>query len=286
MLSKRVIRFAISGIALGGFTIAPLLAVAQDAPAVPEPESVSIENTVVVPAHNQDQCIAQMATFPTDDALVRYQFFKLMQDTAYGADGPMQALLDHYGQPAIPQDTPVLEVIEDVANPVLRQAAPEIIVSSMNHMIGFAVDCEVFISGQMESLQAFDATLLNPEFNAVITEDALYLRQILTESLDGVGATEDTQWSWVAETYSTSLIAQRDALEFAAFETDIAELETLFMNDLDGRLKRSNDTINAEMDREILGDSVRISNDLNEAARQKAKQERLYRLIRLFGGGR
>ena len=47
MWSKRVIRFAISGIALGGFTIAPLLAVAQDAPAVPEPESVSIENTVV-----------------------------------------------------------------------------------------------------------------------------------------------------------------------------------------------------------------------------------------------
>ena len=152
-----------------------------------------------------------------------------------------------------------MEVIEDVANPVLRQAAPEIIVSSMNHMIGFAVDCEIFISGQMESLQAFDATLLNPEFNAVITEDALYLRQILTESLDGVGATEDAQWGWVAETYSTSLIAQRDALEFAAFEADIAELETLFMNDLDGRLKRSNDTINAEMDREILGDSVRIS---------------------------
>ena len=95
MWSKRVIRFAISGIALGGFTIAPLLAVAQDAPAVPEPESVSIENTVVVPAHNQDQCIAQMATFPTDDALVRYQFFKLMQDTCllYTSPSPRDATL-------------------------------------------------------------------------------------------------------------------------------------------------------------------------------------------------
>jgi hypothetical protein len=81
-------------------------------------------------------------------------------------------------------------------------------------------------------------------------------------------------------------VAQRDAVEFAAFETDISELETLFMEDLDGRLARSNDVINSEIDREILGDSVKLAKDLNEAAKEKARQDRLYRLLRLFGGGR
>ena len=82
------------------------------------------------------------------------------------------------------------------------------------------------------------------------------------------------------------MVSQRDAVEFSAFETDIAELETLFMEDLDGRLARSNDVINSEMDREVLGDSIQLSNDLNSAAKERARQERLYRLLRIFGGGR
>ena len=81
------------------------------------------------------------------------------------------------------------------------------------------------------------------------------------------------------------MVLQRDAVEFAAFETDIAELETLFMDDLDGRLARSNDVINSEMDREVLGDAIQLANDLNESAKERARQERLFRLLRLFGGG-
>ena len=58
------------------------------------------------------------------------------------------------------------------------------------------------------------------------------------------------------------------------------------MEDLDGRLARSNDVINSEMDREILGDSIALARQMNEDAKKKARQDRLYRLLRLFGGGR
>ena len=250
------------------------------------PELYGLTDGTAVAAQNQDRCISQMADFPTDDPTARYQFFQLMSDVAYGADDTTRPLFDHYGQPAVEIGTPVLSAIEDIANPVLRQAAPEVIVSSMNYLVDFAVTCDVYIKGQTDSLLAFDATLANPELNTAIAEDALFLRQILSESLSRLGADKDTQWASAVSHYSGSLVAQRNAVEFAAFETDIAELETLIMDDLDGRLARSSDVINSEMDREILGESVRLAKDLNRSAKEKARQDRLYRLLRLFGGGR
>lgn len=262
----------------------PALSFAQDAATTDELYGLTAPRPAA--AQNQDRCIAQMAEFPTDDPTARYQFFKLVTDVAFGADDSARALFNHYGQPVVEAGTPVLSVIEDIANPVLRQAAPEIVVSSMNYLVDFAVVCDIYITGQTDSLIAFDASLASPELNGVIAEDALFLRQILSESLSRLGADGDSVWANAARQYSRSLVAQRDAVEFAAFETDIAELETLFMDDLDGRLARSNDVINSEMDREILGDAIQVSDDMNKAAEERAKQERLYRLLRIFGGGR
>ena len=262
----------------------PALSFAQVAATTQELYGLNEASTA--PANNQSRCISQMAEFPTDDPTARYQFFKLISDIGYGAEGESRALFDHYGQPAVEIGTPVLSVIEDIANPVLRQAAPEIIVSSMNFLIDFADACEVFIKGQTDSLIAFDNTLTNPELNSAIAEDALFLRQILTESLSRLGADTDPNWEGAAHSYSRSLIQQRDAVEFSAFETDITELESLFMDDLDGRLARSNEVINSEMDREILGDSISLARQMNEDAKKKAREDRLYRLLRLFGGGR
>ena len=273
-----------SSLILSACMILPAIGFAQDAATTQE--LYGLTDTRPVAAQNQDRCITQMAEFPTDDPTARYQFFKLVSDVAYGADDETRALFDHYGQPVVENGTPVLSVIEDIANPVLRQAAPEIIVSSMNYLVDFAVTCDVYITGQTESLVAFDGTLGSPELNTAIAEDALFLRQILSESLSRLGADGDAVWANAARSYSRSLVAQRDAVEFAAFETDIAELESLFMDDLDGRLARSNDVINSEMDRELLTDSIKLARDMNEAAKEKARQDRLYRLLRLFGGGR
>ena len=269
---------------LSACLVLPAISFAQEAATTDELYGLAEARPVA--AQNQTRCITQMAEFPTDDPTARYQFFKLISDVAYGADTETRALFDHYGQPAVETGTPVLSVIEDIANPVLRQAAPEIIVASMNYLVDFAGACDVYITGQTDSLLAFDATLANPELNTGIAEDALFLRQILSESLSRLGADGDAVWANVARSYSRSLVAQRDAVEFAAFETDIAELESLFMEDLDGRLARSNDVINSEMDREVLGDSIQLSDDMNEAAMKQARQDRLYRLLRIFGGGR
>ena len=238
-----------------------------------------------LPAENQDLCLKHTSTFPTDDAEVRYQFFKLVKDTAYGVDANVQSMLDHFGQPAIPEATPVLSVVEDIANPVLRQAAPEIVVASMAHLIGFGVDCDLYISGQLSSLIAFDNELSHAEFNAVITEDALFLRQILNETLGVLGVNDDKNWAPIAHQYSESLIVQRNAAEFSSFESNVAELEALFMDDLDGRLKRSNETINSEMNRDILRDSIRISNEMTQGASETANRQRISRIIRILGGG-
>ena len=262
----------------------PALSFAQVAATTPE--LYGLEGAPAAVANNQSRCISQMAEFPTDDPTARYQFFQLISDVGYGADDETLALFSHYGQPAVEIGTPIVSVIEDIANPVLRQAAPEVIVSSMHFLVDFAEACEVFIKGQTDSLIAFDNTLTNPDLNSGIAEDALFLRQILSESLTRLGADTDANWSAAALSYSRSLVQQRDAVEFAAFETDISELENLFMDDLDGRLARSNEVINSEMDREILGDSITLAREMNEDAKKKARDERLYRLLRLFGGGR
>ena len=266
---------ACMGLSVAGF--------AQDAATTDE--LYGLTDARPVEAQNQDRCISQMAEFPTDDPTARYLFFKLVSDVAYGADNQTRALFDHYGDPAVEIGTPVLSVIEDIANPVLRQAAPEIVVSSMNYLVDFAVTCDVYIIGQTESLIAFDPELKAPEMNTAIAEDALFLRQILSESLSRLGAVTDPNWAGAAQTYSQSLVTQRDAVEFAAFETNITELESLFMDDLDGRLRRSNDVINSEIDRETLGDAVKVAKDLNEAAVERSRQERLFNLARIFGGG-
>ena len=263
----------------------PALSLAQDQTVIDLPTQQVLPD-VAAAGENQKRCIRQMADFPTDNPTVRYQFFKLVDDVAYGATDEARGLFDYYGQPVVAEGTAVLSAIEVIANPVLRQAAPESVVASMNYLVDFAVTCDVYITGQIDSLLAFDGSLRNPELNEAITEDALFLRQILSESLSRLGADTDTVWMTAAQNYTQSLVTQRNEVEFETFQTDIAELETLFMNDLDGRLARSNDVINSEIDTEIMGDAIQLSETMNEDAKEKAKQDRLYRLMRLFVGGR
>ena len=76
----------------------------------------------------------------------------------------------------------------------------------------------------------------------------------------------------------------RDNIEFASYNSEIDELEALYMVDLDGRLKRSNDLINSEINRETLGDAVTLSDDLDQAENHKRKQTALQTLFRILNG--
>jgi len=233
-----------------------------------------------------DYCINKMAEFPTDDNEARFQFFRLTQEIAQDMTPSLRSAIDKYGNPQVSSESSMLQVIEDVANPVLRQAAPDLTISNMAYIIDFNTICDPYISGQVESLKAFDPSLDNVEFNTVIVEDALFLRQILSDSLHRLGAHEDASYEIAVQQYAESLVTTRDNIEFTMFESDLVELEALYMDDLDGRLKRSNDLINEEMDREVLGDSISLSDSMINAEKRKTKERQIQTLFRILGGGR
>ncbi len=242
----------------------------------------SAERAQVAAYSGQDYCITVMGTFPNEGTEARYQFYKLVQDMGRDAGPDFQAAINTYGENKPQADTPLLDVIDVIANPVIRQAAPEIVVSNMGHLIEFADRCAPYVDGQILSLSAFDASLTDGD--TVIAEDALYLRQILSESLDRLGINDHPLHGPHARAYARSLVTTRNAVEYAAFESEIDELESLFMSDLDGRLARSNDIINEESNREILGDAVTLANDINDDAEEKQKQRDIETLFRILGG--
>jgi len=231
----------------------------------------------------QERCITIMSGFPNNGALPRYQFFKLSEDLAVDTTPEFRAALSELGDGDVADEAPILDIVETIANPVLRQAAPEIVVASMAHIIGFAQDCETYVSGQINSLRAADNRLAYDDI--VIAEDALYLRQILSDSLSRLGGEDDPIHAPAVKAYATSLVVSRDAIEFAGFEQDISDVEAVFMIDLDGRLARSNDVINEEMNRETLGDAIALSRDLSNSTIQQEKQRTLATLARILGGG-
>ena len=239
-------------------------------------------NAVANTDDNQDFCIAVITGFPNDSQVSRYQFFKLTQELSVDATSDFrQALLAYQGDP-LPSDIPVLDVIEIIANPVLRQAAPEMVVASMYHLIDFNHKCRPYLGGQIASLTAYDKTLI--ESDIVIAEDALYLRQILLDALSRLGADNNPIHKVAMLNYSDALVRSRDTIEFIAYEDEVSDLESIFMEDLDDRLAKSNDIINNEIDREILGDAVTLSDDLIDDLKRKQKEEDLRTLARILNG--
>lgn len=265
-------------ITLTGLSLAALMAMPAAAQMT---DSVPMEGPPATPP-SQDYCISVMSAFPNDDNVARYQFFKLTEKMAVGATPEFKTALKHYGDGDIPPETPVIKIIEAIANPVMRQAAPELTIAYMGHLVDFAGRCETYIQGQVNSLLAYDAALAYDD--AVISEDALYLRQILSDSLLRLDADKNERYSFAVNNYATSLVAMRDNIEFAAYAKDIDEIEALYMTDLDGRLARSNDMINSEMNRETLGDAVSLSDDMNKQAKKKADRDAIGTLIRILNG--
>jgi len=244
-------------------------------------QSTATSGEVAIAAPSQQYCVTVMSGFPNDDHVARYQFFRLTQDLAEGATPQFRAALAQYGDADVDESTPILDVIEAIANPVLRQAAPEMVIGFMAHLIDFEDRCGVYLEGQISSLNAYDSDLVWED--PLIAEDALFLRQVLSESLDRAGAFADPAHAFASQDYAANLIATRDNMEYQVFTSEIDELETLYMTDLDGRLARSNDIINKEMDRESLTDAVTLADDMDKDFKEKEDQRRLYTLWRILG---
>lgn len=247
-----------------------------------EQNVITADNSPIQAAESQEFCITVMSGFPDDGHLARYQFFRLTEEMATDATPEFVLAMTHYAEGDIADDTPIMDVIEDIANPVLRQAAPELAIANMAHLIDFADRCESYVTGQISSLRSFDGTLVHSD--VVIQEDALYLRQVLSDSLIRLNADADAVHGYAVTNYGNSLILMRDNIEFESYNSEIDELESLYMVDLDGRLARSNDLINSEMNRETLGDAVILSDDLDAAENYKRKQTGLQTLFRILNG--
>jgi len=232
----------------------------------------------------QEKCISIMSGFPDNGHETRYQFFKLTRTLAEDVNPTFRSAIDFYGDSAVTHETPILEVIENIANPVYRQAAPEITIGNMGYLIDFALDCEGYLSGQIDSLEAFDNNLTQSDFDVVIGEDALFMRQILSDSLFRLGAQDHDVFGPAVTIYAGDLVRARNSIEYAGFEAQLESLEAVFMTDLDGRLARSNDVINNEIDREALAQALEITSDLNEQAKLEARRKTMEILTRILGG--
>lgn len=263
----------------------------EAAPAMPAQPAFSLQDALasgeraITADPIQEKCITIMNGFPDAGHEPRYQFFKLTQRLTDDVDTTMRAAIDFYGDSFITPETPVIEVIENIANPVYRQAAPEITIGNMGYLIDFALDCESYLDGQISSLEAFDSNLNQADFHVVIAEDALFMRQILSDSLFRLGANEHEIFGPAVLAYADQMVRARDAVEFASFESQMANLEASFMSDLDGRLARSNDVINNEMDREQLAHALEVTKDLNEHAKLESKRKQIQTLAKILGGG-
>lgn len=229
-----------------------------------------------------EKCVTMMAGFPNEDLTARYVFFRLSQELTKGLTPELSRVMAAYmadnETARLPAGEPIIDVIEAISDPVLRQAAPAQTVAFMAHIAYFNSLCQPFVNGQVLSLESFDSSLSDADL--YVREDALYLRQILAEALARLGAGD----SEALQAYSVSLVAERDDIEYTEFDSEIDELEALYMGDLDERLATSNDMINSEADTG-LSDAIELSRDLERQAKERAERERIFSLIRILGGG-
>lgn len=230
----------------------------------------------------QQSCLSRMSGFPTNDPSGRYQFFVLTETVGSNIDAATLDAMKHFGQPPMPSDVAMVDVIEAIANPVMLQAQPSATVAQTVALVTFAQDCAPYIRGQIDSLAFIEPNLADPTFNLTIREDALYLRQMAGDALARLGAHMDPVYGPAVQNYDASLLGLRNEIEFTAFETELDDLEGLYLSDLDTKLALVNDQINGEMDREILDSSVQISKDMSEASEEESKRRMVETLFRIL----
>lgn len=238
------------------------------------PEDLPVANEI---------CIQQMAGFPDSSPQARYQFYRLVQASAVGADAGLLDALAAYGGGGISADTPMIETVEEIANPVMRQAAPQLIVAQMAHLIGFAQDCAPYIDGQVRAYVATDPGLADPQYNREIGEDALFLRSVLLDTLYRLEADADPHFGAAVSRYQRSIVTQRDEIEFAAFDSELAELEAIALGDLGDRLDMANASVNDTLDQGQLDAAIGLSRDMSEAYQRESRARMAQVFIEILG---
>lgn len=224
-------------------------------------------------------CIAQMSALAGGDPEGRHQLFLLVQEIGRGATPDMVDVLSTYGLGSVDPETPVMDVIETIANPVLLQAAPGATVGQMGHLIRFSQSCAVPLDGQIAALEALMPSLGAPAYRQPIQEDALFIRSILLDALYRLEADRDSRHGQTIADYQRDLVSQRDEMEFAAFEAEIAQLEADFAGDLESRLGLAAEAVGENAQSVDARGAAEVARALSEVQRAEANA-RMAEIIR------
>lgn len=271
----------ITSLLVFAFLTSPILAQAQTTD-INHPKTVS---GVALPASpEQEMCMQIISSFPAENPSVRYQFFRLARSFGKGANPEFVTALDKFASQDVTMQTELTDVIEGMNNPVLRQADPALVAGYGKYLVNFATKCNQQIESQINALHAYDVDLKDVAFNIVIDEDALYLRQILSDSLYSLDGDKDPIYGAVIRAYANDLVHMRDNMEYTVFNAEIGDIEALYMGDLDEKLARSNDIVNSEMDREMLNSSIGLADDMSNSMIKQEKRRTVQTLINILNG--
>lgn len=263
----------------------PLSVATTIADTASEPTAQPNPDDFDIPAAN-DFCIAMMSGFPEISLEDRHQFYALIRALAHGADPAFIEAMEAYGEGEVSPDTPVVQVIEAIANPVMLQAAPQATIAQTAHLIRFGTECSVFLDGQITSLEAVNPALADGRGTLTIGEDALYLRSLLLDAMYRLSADTDPQHGGAIAAYQRDLVRQRDGIEFAAFDAEIADIEAMATGDLEDRLDRANAALESGMDTENVQRAADLSDMLTKAQREESQRRVAQVLIDILGRSR
>jgi len=224
------------------------------------------------PMHS-DLCINMMKDFPDDSLVNRYQLFRLIEMMEVGVDSGVSDALTHFGMKnSLGTDT-IVEVVQNLSDPVMLQSQPRYSLGNAAQLINYAQHCKPFISSQIASIEAAEPSVNEGLFQEQLAEDSVYLRALVVQSFESVSAHNHPIYGGAVQRYGDGTVFIRNEAEFAGFEAELDALSIETLEDLDQKLLVHQDIVEEEVDKEIMASSADMVNSMNQASKDEANRK-------------
>jgi hypothetical protein len=234
------------------------------------------------PAYS-DLCINMMRDFPDDTLVNRYQLFRLIEMMEVGVDSGVSDALTHFGMKNSLGTETVVEITQNLSDPVMLQSQPRYSIGNAAQLIGYAKHCKPFIASQVASIEAAEPSVNDGLFQEQLAEDSVYLRALVIQSLESVSADKHALHGPAVKRYADGTIWIRNEAEFAGFEAELDALSIDALTDLDQKLMIHRDVVEEEADKEIMSSSSEMVNSMNEQSKIEA-QRKTYQIMCQISG--
>lgn len=224
-------------------------------------------------ADTGEYCAQMMSGFPNTEMQNRYHFFTLVNHLTEGYTEDLDAAVVQFSNYPLEAGTPVVDVIEEIVDPVLRQADPTFGLSQVRHLIQFGQTCREFTSSQLNAIELMHPEFTEPEFQLGIVEDALFIRSVLSDALRELRAHEDPVHGRPVLSYERETEMLRDTAERTLVKRDMDNLYAEFEEDIEQRFAMVESTDVGTTDTEATSTAVKTWKDLNNASRRERRAE-------------